>query len=566
MGTLPRTKAATIRLRSPGSALFTLCWLTKPRGSANKSVGQQKVEGSVLPLVIFTILVVTVGAVALMGRSSSSWLSSVSNSDYQAAKEAAETGFNKILAELNTNQKSYFLVTKFSNWYSSPPSVAQTASCNVFMQGVQSAPSNAKTELSSGTGQFYQLTSYSAPERSQGSPEGPPGDLTRCSMFGNLFGGSANVVVTGTVERGGTTTARFRLNKVVYVKGPFVESSVPPLTPLLITGPAGSTLGKYDQNGGKGLAFTGNPANPKNDASTVAADAACSQVANCISDNTKVGDIDATSITLPSFPNLTSEGDTRTTGFGSQEQADRSLVYGNSYVNTMFPYVQSNGTPATSNTSNYLAQGCYFNNRTAALDKVNNSVSTPPLQSSDATANGSIASTAINCVVGRIDNPNILVNTSRLPVNIFVRGTGSNAINLTPGNSATIRLDNSPNANWQKLRIYGVSTGNATDCSQQTVTVNANPFDGAFIWMPNATFTFSGSGSGGGQEGSYGVRWVCRFEGPGSGDRALYGPVNALTGLNDIFPGFFTTATNDTFNPSPIPSIVTNYRAYGVTY
>ncbi len=550
-----------LRFRQSSSAKFTLSMLAKLCANATRTAQRQKAKGNVLPLVLFTALVVIVGSVALMTRTSNSWLSSVSNSDYQAAKEAAETGFNMILAELNTNPKSYFLVTKFGNWYSSPPSVAEAGSCNVFMQGVQSAPSNAKTELAIGTGQFYQLTSYQAPERSPGSPEGS------CTKFGNLFGGSADVVVTGSVERGGSTTARFRLRKTVYVKGPFVESSQPPLTPLLITGGAGSTLGKFDQNGGKGLAITGNPANPKNHASTVAADAACSLVANCISDNTKVGDIDARSITLPGFPTLASQGDTRTTtGTGNQLTADSSLAYGNTYINTMFPYVTSTGAPATNNTSNFLAPGCYFNNRTSVLDRVDNSGVSRPLQASGVTANGSPASTAINCVVGTINNPNILVNTSRLPVNIFVLGTGANAITLTPGNSATIRLDNSPNAGWQNLRIYGVNNGTANDCSQQTVTVNASPFDGAFLWMPNATLRFSGSGTGGGQEGSYGVRWVCRFEGPGSGDRALFGPTNALTGLSSIFPGFFTTATNDTFNPSPIPSTVTNYRAYGVTY
>lgn len=548
------------------SAKLRLSLLSRLRTKPKNALPPYKTEGSVLPLVVFTILVVTVGAAALMARGASSWLSSVSNSDYQAAKEAAETGFNRILAQLNTNERSHFLVTKFGRWYASPPTLSQAASCNVFMPSVVSAPSNAKTELASGVGQFFQLTSYSAPARSPGSPEGIGG--VSCDMFGNLFGGSAEVQVLGTVERGGVTRARFRLSKIIYVKGPFTESSQPPFTPLLITGPAGSTLGKFDQGGGKGLARTGNPADPKNDPTTTAADAACLQVANCISDNTKVGDIDATTVTLPSFPTLASQGDTRTTGASSQESADATLSYGTSYTNTMFPYVNADGTPASNNTSNYLAPGCYFNNRTAALDRVNNSGSSRPLQSSNSTANGSPASTAINCVVGTISNPNILVDTSRLPVNIFVRGTGISAVAVTPGNSSTIRLNNRTISNWQNLRIYGVNTGTSTDCGQQTVTVNASPFDGAYVWMPNATFRFSGSGTGGGQEGSYGVRWVCRFEGPGSGDRALFGPVatSSTAGFNSIFPGFFNTSTNDTFNPSPIPSAMTNYRAYGVTY
>ena len=161
-----------LRVRRSASTNLKLCLLVKLGVKASRPARHHKAEGNVLPLVLFTTLVVTVGAVALMTRSSNSWLSSVSNSDYQAAKEAAETGFNRILADLNTNQKSHFLVTRFSNWYANSPSTTEASNCNVFMPGVASAPSNAKTELAFGTGQFYQLTSYVAPERSPGSPDG----------------------------------------------------------------------------------------------------------------------------------------------------------------------------------------------------------------------------------------------------------------------------------------------------------------------------------------------------------------------------------------------------------
>ena len=178
--------------------------------------------------------------------------------------------------------------------------------------------------------------------------------------------------------------------------------------------------------------------------------------------------------------------------------------------------------------------------------------------------------TYINCVIGNVTNPTITVNTgspNSLPVNLFMYGS---SITLNEKSVAGAKINNSDPANFQNLRIFGINTGTATDCNQQTVTawIAGSPFNGAFIWLPNATFAFTGTGGGTGQDGSYGIRWVCKFTGTSSANTGLYGPVAtaAFSGLNSIFPLVYNNADDDTFVPSPIPSAITNYRAYGVTY
>lgn len=88
-----------------------------------------------------------------------------------------------------------------------------------------------------------------------------------------------------------------------------------------------------------------------------------------------------------------------------------------------------------------------------------------------------------------------------------------------------------------------------------------------FIWMPAGKMRYPTPGGGGGNNGPYGVRWVCAFDSKDSGNLNILGPSNAVAGLATIWPSKFnTTSTDPTFNPTGVPSNITNYRAYGVTY
>jgi hypothetical protein len=230
-----------------------------------------------------------------------------------------------------------------------------------------------------------------------------------------------------------------------------------------------------------------------------------------------------------------------------------------------FPYYGKVGCPTASTADSFIAdkleKGCYYNHN----EQPDNSGDTRPSQNS---AN----STAINCVVKSMSNPTIKVNTGTgaasatpiaahgLPVNVFVAGTGT-VIDVQTGD-----FSNLIPLNWAKLRIYGID-GDGTYCSVQTIKIGVLQLDGLFIWMPAGTIIYPSPGGGGGNSGPYGVRWVCAFDSKNSANLDIIGPSDAVAGLSTIFPGRFNSTDPDpSFSPTGVPSNITNYRAYGVTY
>jgi hypothetical protein len=514
--------------------------------------------GSILLTILIVALVAMVGAATLMSKSINSLNASSDATDVQTAKEAAETGFNEILAALNTDQRSYLLVTKLANWGNGGVSATDLDNCNIYHPSSTLAGSPAGYPTSAS---FYQTPSFNGTVTYKLEAYEPPISISTsgtCTKFGNLFGGSATFTVVGTLTRNGKQQSTFRLKKVVFVKGPFTESSQPFNAPLMITGTGGSSNNDVTKMDQKKFGMSSIP-----DACITANDrkckspspglqttyVVCSGNAKCVAPTSNIGPLNAYGLNLPPFPTGPAFFDDKRSS--AEFDKDKEIVYSSTLCN--YPYSGATGCPTAANASSFirtqLEKGCYYN----VSAQPGNSDSTRSTQTST-------ASTAINCVVKTMNNPTITVNTAGLPVNVFVRGDDT-VIDVQTGN-----FSNLIPLNWAKLRIFGTS-GDGSDCTEQLVKIGVLQLDGLFIWMPEGKIIYPSPGGGGGNNGPYGVRWVCAFDSKNSANLDIIGPGDAVAGLATIFPNFFTANKLDTsFIPSSIPSNITNYRAYGVTY
>ena len=128
--------------------------------------------------------------------------------------------------------------------------------------------------------------------------------------FGNLYGGSATFTVLGTVSRNGKQQASFRLKKIVFVRGPFSESSQPFEAPLMITGKStsGSDVTKMDQKK-FGLSsipdacITANDRKCKNPSPGLQTTyVVCTGNPQCVPPTSNIGPLKASDLELPTFP------------------------------------------------------------------------------------------------------------------------------------------------------------------------------------------------------------------------------------------------------------------------
>ena len=517
--------------------------------------------GSILLTTLVVILVAMIGGATLMSKGINSLKASSDASDLQAAKEAAETGFNEILAALNTDERSYLLVTKLANWGSGGVTTTDLTSCNIYHPTTTLAAAPAGYPSSSS---FYQTPDHNATVTYKLEAYDPPSSASTpstCTKFGNLFGGSATFTIVGTVSRGGKQQATFRLKKVVFVRGPFSESSQPFDAPLMITGTGPSSNNDVTKMDQKKFGMSSIPEdcitagdrkckNPSPGLQTTYV--VCSGNPKCVPPTSNIGPLNAYGLNLPPFPDAPS--DFQDKRLEEQYASDKdNITYNTTLCN--FPYYGATSCPTSSTAAsatfikNQLEKGCYYN----VSSQPDNSGSTRNSQTTS-------ASTSINCVVKTISNPNIKVNTAGLPINVFVRGEGT-AIDVQTGD-----FSNLIPLNWAKLRIFG-KYGDGSNCSEQTIKIGVLQLDGLFIWMPAGTMIYPSPGGGGGNSGPYGVRWVCAFDSKNSANLNIIGPSDAVAGLATIFPNSFNSTDPDpSFSPTGVPSNITNYRAYGVTY
>jgi len=188
-----------------------------PRDGSTPRSGPSN-RGLVVEAVLVMALVTTIGIFVIASRVAGSRQSASSSSLSLAARQAAEFGFSEVIAEMNRDPKSYLWVTKFSEWNSVKAQdlkdcgVAATAADPVTNPisslGSERALPNSP-ELS------YRFVSYQEPANLNPNPSAPE----VCNdKFGNLIGGTGEIEIVGTFNRGSGYKSTFTLKRKVSVK------------------------------------------------------------------------------------------------------------------------------------------------------------------------------------------------------------------------------------------------------------------------------------------------------------------------------------------------------------
>ena len=183
-------------------------------------------RGLVVEAVLVMALVTTIGIFVIASRVAGSRQSASSSSLSLAARQAAEFGFSEVIAEMNRDPKSYLWVTKFEKWnYVSAQdlkdcgvaAMADPAINPISSLGSERALPNSP-ELS------YRFKRYIEPAKEPKEPNPTPDPSAPAvpevcnSKFGNLIGGTGEIEIVGTMNRGSGYTSTFTLKRKVSVK------------------------------------------------------------------------------------------------------------------------------------------------------------------------------------------------------------------------------------------------------------------------------------------------------------------------------------------------------------
>ncbi|MFN9629665.1 MAG: hypothetical protein ACK59A_05470 [Cyanobacteriota bacterium] len=225
-------------------------------------------------------MLLILGALTLASRSTNSYLTASKQSDAQAARQAAESGMNRVMGMLNPYAKfstdpylSFLLATRWepgtgvsyttisgvpsasSGWSLTTMGKSQVqgllAQCGFSIRGqhpLQVPPDNQQVYrdlLSASIGiegsvsrtqLFYRVTNYVPPERpAMATTVAWP---TECQAFTTAAGGSAQISVEGLVVRRGRLMARHTITRTFDVQGwPFPNLPASWLTQQVKPGP-----------------------------------------------------------------------------------------------------------------------------------------------------------------------------------------------------------------------------------------------------------------------------------------------------------------------------------------
>jgi len=173
-------------------------------------------EGLVVQAVLLMAMVTTIGILVVAARVAGSRQSAAAATLNNEARQAAEYGFSETVAEMNRDSKSYLWVTKFSAWNT-------VTERNLIACGVAStnAPSSNPTPPIPGVGSnvavpqssdlSYEIKDYQAPI-TLGT------DDCESGTFGNLIGGTGEITIVGTLNRGPGSITTYTLKRTVSVK------------------------------------------------------------------------------------------------------------------------------------------------------------------------------------------------------------------------------------------------------------------------------------------------------------------------------------------------------------
>lgn len=187
----------------------------RPRG-ALRSQGRAGSGGIVVQAVLLTVMVMTIGLLAVISRVAGSRDASSASSLQAAARQAAEFGFSEIVAEMNRDSKSYLWVTPLGSWGS--VSQANLSACGIFAASAPAATPIAGVSSSQALPDSpelsYQLTGFLPPTIIDSSGS--------CGVFGNRKGGTATLTIIGRVQRSSGDATTYTLRRSVSV-GPAIS-------------------------------------------------------------------------------------------------------------------------------------------------------------------------------------------------------------------------------------------------------------------------------------------------------------------------------------------------------
>jgi hypothetical protein len=244
-------------------------WISqlRPNAGAGKRERKKKDQqsGFSIAIAVITALVILIGLLAIVSRSSNSFLATLWQSDFRNAREGAEYGLAALIGQLNQDRSNYLLVTEWSCWqvmtamdtndtvviYLAEPQanrIQGISSNTTVAQQWQILPGGSLAidgaGAVSGTGVRYQLSEY-RPPRSPSSGYTPPstcpseGLVTR---FSNLFGGSAFLTVVAEAYRNGQLVSSYTIEEEVHVRGGPASANEGSI--VLLGDPSRSTLAK----------------------------------------------------------------------------------------------------------------------------------------------------------------------------------------------------------------------------------------------------------------------------------------------------------------------------------
>jgi hypothetical protein len=175
----------------------------------------------VVEAVLVMALVTTIGIFVIASRVAGSRQSASSSSLSLAARQAAEFGYTEVIAEMNRDPKSYLWVTKSEEWNNvsaqdlkdcGVAATADPAINPISILGSNRALPNSP-ELS------YRFVSYQEPAKEPANLNPNPSAPEVCNdKFGNLIGGTGEIEIVGTMNRGTGYTSTFTLKRKVSVK------------------------------------------------------------------------------------------------------------------------------------------------------------------------------------------------------------------------------------------------------------------------------------------------------------------------------------------------------------